>query len=70
MCKFVMHLVKMVEQQAAEEILQTVYDERLVMAAVSVAQHQQQMVPLVLDVMEVAPSHDLAQSTPVERLWC
>ena len=70
MCKFVMHLVKMVEQQAAEEILQTVYDDRLVMAAVSVAQHQQQMVPLVLDVMEVAPSHDLAQSTPVERLWC
>jgi len=70
MCKFVMHLVKMVEQQAAEEILQTVYDDRLVMAAVSVAQHQQQMVPLVLDVMEVAPSHDLAQPTPVERLWC
>jgi len=70
MCKFAMHLVKMIEQQAAEEILQTVYDDRLVMAAVSVAQHQQQMVPLVLDVMEVAPSHDLAQSTPVERLWC
>ena len=64
------NLVLMAVQQAPGDVLQAMDHDRLVLAAASVAPYQK-IVESIVDVMELASSHDLTwqTQTPFGRLW-